>query len=136
MAHPVTLCKCPGKTPGAHSSPNGQYEDKRCNCVCPCISAVLNNTGATGCPPVIDNVPPNKWVSNIKYLGINIDDRLSWKIHITSVAKRLQKLINCVGVILPRIKDQLQNREQEFCSHCECKYENRNTTIIKRTQVL
>lgn len=38
-----------------------QYEDKRCKCVCPCISAVLNNTGATGCPPFIDNVPPNKW---------------------------------------------------------------------------
>lgn len=38
---------------------------------------------------------------------------------------------NCEGLVLPRIVDQLNGREQEFCPRCECKYENRNTTIIK-----
>ncbi|KAJ0183999.1 hypothetical protein K1T71_000422 [Dendrolimus kikuchii] len=38
---------------------------------------------------------------------------------------------NCAGVILPRIGNLLNGREQEFCPRCECKYENRNTTIIK-----
>lgn len=38
---------------------------------------------------------------------------------------------NCDGVILPRIGEDLKGKEQEFCPRCECKYENRNTTIIK-----
>ncbi|VVC99305.1 unnamed protein product, partial [Leptidea sinapis] len=39
--------------------------------------------------------------------------------------------INCDGLILPRVGDLVKGREQEFCPRCECKYENRNTTIIK-----
>ncbi|KAI5640382.1 TMEM9 domain-containing protein [Phthorimaea operculella] len=38
---------------------------------------------------------------------------------------------NCDGVILPRVGEAIKGREQEFCPRCECKYENRNTTIIK-----
>lgn len=38
---------------------------------------------------------------------------------------------NCDGVILPRIADKIKGKEQEFCPRCDCKYENRNTTIIK-----
>lgn len=38
---------------------------------------------------------------------------------------------DCDGVILPRIGDKLKGKEQEFCPRCDCKYENRNTTIIK-----
>ncbi|CAG9136882.1 unnamed protein product [Plutella xylostella] len=38
---------------------------------------------------------------------------------------------NCDGVILPRVGEEVKGREQEFCPRCECKYENRNTTIIK-----
>lgn len=80
-------------------SVSAQYEDKRCKCVCPSLSAVLNKTGGTERRPFIDNVPPSK--------------------------------CNCEGVILPRIGDQIVGKEQEFCPRCECKYENRNTTIIK-----
>lgn len=32
---------------------------------------------------------------------------------------------------MPRIGADLKGKEQEFCPRCECKYENRNTTIIK-----
>ncbi|KAG7313062.1 hypothetical protein JYU34_000143 [Plutella xylostella] len=39
--------------------------------------------------------------------------------------------LNCDGVILPRVGEEVKGREQEFCPRCECKYENRNTTIIK-----
>ncbi|CAG9781762.1 unnamed protein product [Diatraea saccharalis] len=35
---------------------------------------------------------------------------------------------NCKGVILPRDGAEIT---EEFCPRCECKYENRNTTIIK-----
>ncbi|XP_004932820.1 uncharacterized protein CG1161-like isoform X1 [Bombyx mandarina] len=38
---------------------------------------------------------------------------------------------NCEGLVLPRIGDQLKDRAQEFCPRCQCKYENRNITIIK-----
>ncbi|KOB58115.1 Uncharacterized protein OBRU01_23934 [Operophtera brumata] len=51
----------------------------------PCNRQISTNTSCI-CP-ILERV------SNIKYLGINIDDRLSWKIHITSVAKRLRKLM-------------------------------------------
>lgn len=32
---------------------------------------------------------------------------------------------------MPRIGKELQGKEQEFCPRCECKYQNRNTTVIK-----
>ncbi|XP_058059887.1 uncharacterized protein CG1161 [Anopheles bellator] len=38
---------------------------------------------------------------------------------------------NCDGVILPRIADKIKGKGQEICPRCDCKYENRNTTIIK-----
>ncbi|KAL7291500.1 uncharacterized protein CG1161 [Trichogramma pretiosum] len=38
---------------------------------------------------------------------------------------------DCDGVVLPKIGDKLQGKEQIYCPRCDCKYENRNTTIIK-----
>lgn len=39
---------------------------------------------------------------------------------------------NCNGVILPsHYGEQIKGKEEEFCPRCECKYENRNTAIIK-----
>ncbi|XP_026331834.1 uncharacterized protein CG1161-like [Hyposmocoma kahamanoa] len=38
---------------------------------------------------------------------------------------------DCDGVILPQVDAEIKSRGQEFCPRCECKYENRNTTIIK-----
>jgi len=32
---------------------------------------------------------------------------------------------------LPKVGDQIKGKEEVFCSRCDCKYENRNTTIIK-----
>ncbi|XP_053624078.1 uncharacterized protein CG1161-like [Plodia interpunctella] len=75
------------------------YEDKRCKCVCPSPSAVLNNTASTDRRLYIANVQPDR--------------------------------CNCEVVILPRVADDIRGHEQEFCPLCECKYENRNTTIIK-----
>ncbi|XP_055693481.1 uncharacterized protein CG1161 [Lutzomyia longipalpis] len=37
-----------------------QYEDKRCKCICPSVSSVLNNTDETNRMLIIDNVPPSK----------------------------------------------------------------------------
>ncbi|XP_059609061.1 uncharacterized protein CG1161 [Phlebotomus argentipes] len=36
------------------------YEDKRCKCICPSVSSVLNNTDDTNRMLIIDNVPPTK----------------------------------------------------------------------------
>lgn len=38
---------------------------------------------------------------------------------------------DCDTVILPRVGDDIKGKEQEFCPRCECRYESRNTTIIK-----
>ncbi|XP_012261806.2 uncharacterized protein CG1161 [Athalia rosae] len=76
------------------------YDDKRCKCICPSVSSVINTTQSS--PDrlnFISNVPPSK--------------------------------CNCDGVILPRLGDQIKGQEQIFCPRCDCKYENRNTTIIK-----
>lgn len=32
---------------------------------------------------------------------------------------------------MPKVGDQIKGKEEVFCSRCDCKYENRNTTIIK-----
>lgn len=37
----------------------------------------------------------------------------------------------CENVVLPKISEQIKGKEEVFCSRCDCKYENRNTTIIK-----
>ncbi|KAJ8736839.1 hypothetical protein PYW07_000110 [Mythimna separata] len=77
------------------------YEDNRCKCVCPSPAAVLNNTAAADRSPFMKS-------ANVP-----------------------PNKCNCESVILPRVADQIKGREQEFCPRCECKYENRNTTIIK-----
>lgn len=38
---------------------------------------------------------------------------------------------DCDSVILPKYADKIKGKEQMFCPRCECKYENRNTTVIK-----
>ncbi|CAG9833442.1 unnamed protein product [Diabrotica balteata] len=78
------------------------YEDKRCKCICPSISSVTNKTES------------KNHTSRILY--------------ITNVPPNK---CNCDEVILPRISQDIIGKEQEFCPRCECKYENRNTTIIK-----
>ncbi|CAH1647391.1 unnamed protein product [Spodoptera littoralis] len=77
------------------------YEDNRCKCVCPSPAAVLNNTTGADRSPFMKS-------ANVQ-----------------------PNKCNCESVILPRVADQIKGREQEFCPRCECKYENRNTTIIK-----
>ena len=42
-----------------------------------------------------------------------------------------QTKCDCDSVILPKYADKIKGKEQEFCPRCECKYENRNTTVIK-----
>ncbi|XP_018569819.1 uncharacterized protein CG1161 [Anoplophora glabripennis] len=77
------------------------YEDKRCKCICPSISSVTNRTETADTSRIL-------YIANVP-----------------------PNLCNCVGVILPRIGEGIAGKEQEFCPRCECKYENRNTTIIK-----
>ncbi|XP_034947203.1 uncharacterized protein CG1161 [Chelonus insularis] len=79
------------------------YDDKRCKCICPSIASVLNTTNSTNS----SNKRLN-FISNVQ-----------------------PSLCNCDGVILPKIKNELNGQELIFCPRCECKYENRNTTIIK-----
>lgn len=41
---------------------------------------------------------------------------------------------DCDSVILPKWGEKIKGKEQEFCPRCECKYENRNTSVIKVIQ--
>lgn len=77
------------------------YEDNRCKCVCPSIAAVLNDSAGADRSPFMK-------AGNVA-----------------------PNKCNCEMVVLPSIAEQLKGRQQEFCPRCECKYENRNTTIIK-----
>ncbi|KAK4877247.1 hypothetical protein RN001_009753 [Aquatica leii] len=77
------------------------YENSRCKCVCPSISSVTNSTDIS---------------HNTRHF------------HIANVPPNK---CNCDGVILPKLGDKIKGRENEFCPRCECKYENRNLTIIK-----
>ncbi|XP_044764694.1 uncharacterized protein LOC123321289 isoform X1 [Coccinella septempunctata] len=76
-------------------------DDKRCKCICPKVSILTNNT------EIVDG-------ERIRY-----------------VANVPPNKCNCMDVVIPKIANQLNGKEGEFCPRCECKYENRNTTIIK-----
>lgn len=43
---------------------------------------------------------------------------------------------DCDSVILARYAEKIKGKEQEFCPRCECKYENRNTTVIKVSSLI
>jgi len=38
---------------------------------------------------------------------------------------------NCEDAVLPNLFVDMKGHENEFCPRCDCKYESRNTTIIK-----
>lgn len=87
------------------SQSEAQYDDKRCKCICPNVSSVVNTAQSSLVRKTyIINVPPSQ--------------------------------CNCEGVVLPKVGDQLKGKEEIFCSRCGCKYENRNTTIIKIVVIL
>ncbi|XP_076248560.1 uncharacterized protein CG1161 [Calliopsis andreniformis] len=87
------------------SQSEAQYDDKRCKCICPSLSSVINTTQSSlERQTYIINVPPSQ--------------------------------CNCEGVVLSKVGDQLKGKEEIYCSRCDCKYENRNTTIIKIVVIL
>ncbi|XP_044734588.1 uncharacterized protein CG1161 [Chrysoperla carnea] len=51
----------------------------------------------------------------------------SRKLYISSVPPNK---CNCVEVVLPQVVE-VKEKSKEFCPLCDCRYENRNTTIIK-----
>ncbi|UYV70631.1 TMEM9 [Cordylochernes scorpioides] len=42
----------------------------------------------------------------------------------------------CEGVILPQVSADIRAKAKEFCPHCTCRYESRNTTVIKVVVIL
>lgn len=48
----------------------------------------------------------------------------------------IQCCSDCENVIMPRIADKIKGKEREFCPRCQCKFENRNTSIIKFVVIL
>ncbi|KAF7286084.1 hypothetical protein GWI33_008031 [Rhynchophorus ferrugineus] len=85
----------------------GQFDDKRCKCICPSLSSVTNKTEKSHTSRLMQttNDPPNR--------------------------------CNCEFVMLKIVADKLSANEiKEFCPRCECKYENRNTTIIRYVVII
>ncbi|KAK9737658.1 TMEM9 [Popillia japonica] len=87
------------------TSVKGQiYENNRCKCICPSVASVNTNSNST---------QPSSTSNNL--IIVNVPPNKC----------------NCDGVIIPKLGDAIKGKEQEFCPRCECKYENRNITIIK-----
>ncbi|KAI4470079.1 transmembrane protein 9 family member [Holotrichia oblita] len=80
------------------------YENNRCKCICPSVASVNTNSNST---------QPSSTANNL--IIVNVPPNKC----------------NCDGVIIPKLGDAIKGKEQEFCPRCECKYENRNITIIK-----
>ncbi|XP_066148238.1 uncharacterized protein CG1161 [Euwallacea fornicatus] len=84
-----------------------QFNDKRCKCICPSLSSVTNKTEKTH------------------------TERL---MHTTNDPPNK---CNCEEVMIPQVADKLSTNEvREFCPRCECKYENRNTTVIRYVVII
>ncbi|KAJ8668528.1 hypothetical protein QAD02_010191 [Eretmocerus hayati] len=77
------------------------YDDKRCKCICPSLASVLNISST-------DSKKVDNYITNVP-----------------------ASKCTCEGVVLPKLGDKIANKEQLLCPRCDCKYENRNTTIIK-----
>ena len=50
------------------------------------------------------------------------------KLYIRNVAPNQ---CNCDFVVLPQLSSDVQSKAKEFCPRCECKYESRDTSIIR-----
>ncbi|XP_060520354.1 uncharacterized protein CG1161 [Cylas formicarius] len=84
------------------SHAEAQFDDKRCKCICPSLSSVTNKTEK----------------SHTSRLMFTTNDP--------------PNKCNCDEVVLPRVSTQMSaNEMREFCPRCECKYENRKTTVIR-----
>ncbi|XP_050308281.1 uncharacterized protein CG1161 isoform X1 [Anthonomus grandis grandis] len=82
------------------------FDDKRCKCICPSLSSVTNKTDK----------------SHTETLMQTTNDP--------------PNKCTCEVVMLPKVADKLNVTEmREFCPRCACKYENRNTTIIRHVVI-
>lgn len=89
------------------SGTEAQFDDKRCKCICPSLSSVTNKTDKT----------------HTERLMQTTNDP--------------PNKCNCEVVMIPIVADKLNGNEiREFCPRCECKYENRNTTIIRYVVII
>ncbi|XP_051163120.1 uncharacterized protein CG1161 [Leptopilina boulardi] len=60
---------------------------------------------------------------------LNITD--SSKIRSNFISNVTPNHCNCKDAVLNHLGDKIKGKEQLVCPRCDCKYENRNTTIIK-----
>lgn len=88
-------------------SVQAQYDDVRCKCICPVLREFVNET-----------VHPQK---------------INRKLYIGNVA---QEQCNCDFVVLPHLDAKFQDRAKDICPRCECKYESRNTTMIRNVVII
>ncbi|XP_015787459.1 uncharacterized protein CG1161 [Tetranychus urticae] len=98
---------------------SGQYENERCKCICPSLRVVANeslpvkqSTSQTYQSQPNGNEPANNF-----YI-----DR---KVYIDTVPPLK---CNCDGFVLPQLTNV---SSKEFCPLCECRFESRNTEIIR-----
>ena len=58
-------------------------------------------------PPIIIGTTEIKRVSEAKFLGITIDDKLSWDAHVRSLSRKLASCTGCINQIAPYIPENL-----------------------------
>jgi hypothetical protein len=86
---------------GLEVAAEGQYESTRCQCICPDPHIVFNNITTT--KRIIYQPKPGFARSEC----------------------------TCDGVVVPIVRDIINGKEGEYCPWCQCKFEHRNTTIIR-----
>ncbi|XP_053205528.1 uncharacterized protein CG1161-like [Panonychus citri] len=115
----------------------GQYENERCKCVCPSLRVVANDSlpvrqsTAQGNQSKSNNSNNNKDVTsyNSDVMDSNTYNNfyIDRKVYIDSVPPLK---CNCDGLVLPQLSNV---SSKEFCPLCECRFESRNTEIIRYT---
>ena len=66
-----------------------------------------SNTENENCIPIMIGSTEIKQVSEIKFLGVTLDDKLSWDAHVRSLRKKLASCTGCINQISTSIPKHL-----------------------------
>lgn len=91
------------------SSTNAEHADARCKCIC---------------PPLVEH--DKKQPNSSQTKATSTDQRRLY------LGNTEPNKCNCANIVQPHLVDIKANIVSNFCVSCQCKYQNRNTTTIRR----
>lgn len=107
-----------------------EHSDARCKCICQ-IPPPIPNTGRS------DKTAPSNSTNSNHGQSRNSATKTSKPIAQRSlyVGRSLPNHCNCKNIVVPHLQDLDSHLTSEFCSLCECRYQNRNLNTIKRNVI-